>query len=653
MACTETSFVLETSHEQHDEARIPLHPPVQNMELTETRQHESDNEGSVFLEDDSDGTDEISSSDEDDDELVCPICLEHSPPRSMVAGHCQHSFCVTCLSQMLITKHKKSQRRNRRRREQSRTDFEEASINDNDDEANFASNWTKSIEGGGQCPLCRAPLPLKELKLIQDGSCLSDDVSFRNTLDQFKQQHYNNVDEEEGRRLVVSTGRRRTRRSTVASAVLSMIYGDHDERNRGRMDRLALSFCVLFMFSMTLIIIVVQVRLAGNFHNDYYNEADYYPSENDFDGEMKSVKCLPPMPVDCRENGLYQCPPKSQWFASKMIVLNETHPAVYETYPMQVASCTSDILPVLSASKSPKSEILTNQKYAWATLLGTGGWIRVERYASLSPCDGTELDVYVLDDAQHYTCHSPSSSVSQREGAHVGYAQKSCEIDPLCLLSSQVDLWSVYWLTQKGQVYAIFDERRRHDDLSSELDWDSELGFTMIEDEPTNQICDNAIALEPNFDSPYYFHDQVLVDSRTLPNSLCGVDNLNSNTGLWFQTTAPPRPRSARVQSTQLFVSVCSEGDWLSDDSSMSLLILRGGECDKFRQLPPDDLKCIASLSVNIGIATGSTEEHPYEKGDSNSCRYLGWYTLPNETYTIYFEGSSSLKMGGRISVLS
>ena len=51
MARTETSFVLETSHEQQsasDEARIPLHPPVQNVELTETRQYESDKEGSVF-----------------------------------------------------------------------------------------------------------------------------------------------------------------------------------------------------------------------------------------------------------------------------------------------------------------------------------------------------------------------------------------------------------------------------------------------------------------------------------------------------------------------------------------------------------------------------------------------------------------------------
>ena len=700
-AVVEGSVVEEEG--DHDDESIPSPRHGQHLDATSglqfprSEQEQQDSPYrpiSVGLEgsNDDSGSDDVSEDDDStsssDNELLCPICLETSPLHSMVAGHCQHSFCVPCLSQMLITKHKKEQQRNRRHRRHRRRrhhQLEQIEIEAYQDEPQTESDtnsnvqtdddhrtWTKSLEDGGLCPLCRASLPLKELKYTHDGSCLTDSDSFQKELNVLKEHYINNdpFDEEEGTALVSSTIRRRSQRRIAISAVLSFIYGDDgDGGDRGRrMDRLALTFCVLFMFGITLIAIVVQVRLAGNFHNDYYNEAEFYPADQDyFEEDMKGGgRCSPPMPTDCRDNGLYQCPPKTaKWFSGKnvghdatafdVVILNQSHSDIYQDYPVQIASC-STTLPLVSAEQ----ELFTFQKYAWATVVGTGGWIHVERYSSIPPCNGTELDVYLVDDA--HECHSSSSALSQSHVHHEGFAQKSCSFDPNCLAFNP-DLWSVEWLSQEGQVYAIFDEQRRGIDAGSTyevVEEKSNLRFTMLADRPTHQLCHNAMYLEPGSAdvSSYEIHGPMLLhDAKPIPKSICGgledsTDTNIPNIRLWFQTRAPLEPGITSNSSSHVTVSLCSDYYWYVDETYASLVIVEGTDCNQVMKLMSGDPRCIASLNIESGVPTASTaNDQPVDDGDSPGCYNLTWGASPYKIYTVYFEGSLPSDWVGTISV--
>jgi hypothetical protein len=647
---------------------------VESKQEKENEEESSHNEETVTVDfdvvkndhdrEDTVGTD-TNDEDEDSEDNACPICME--PSDSMVAGSCQHSFCVSCLSSMLKTDRKTKARARRRRRRQrqqrlagqvgagnsSRSIIITTEYNDADETvtrpyATTPRSQRQCKNYAGPCPLCRAELSLDKMTFVQDGSYLSDDESFQQELEEqrreLEQFEVDDDDDEGATDGVEGVG--------LMSGIHSNDGFDDDSsqtQEQRRHDRLVLSFCILLMFGMTIFAIVIQVRLANTFQrSDYYKEEDFLLDD------QRSTVCAPQMPADCRDNGRHTCPVKQQqWLETKMqsnpaveneestaatVTLNASHPIIRHAYPIQLASCSSTDLFTFAM-----------QKYAWATVEGTGGWIRARRSSTMVvPCNDTYLEVYLGDDCRE---------------SRGGFAT-SCDFDQDCLVYNP-DLWTVEWLSQQGVTYAIFDERRdarlssssvatkKRDHEKEEDSW-IELDFELLSDVATNQLCDNAVLLKPNALQPYNFDPVPRIYPKPSRN-ICGWNDLPPENGLWFRTTGT---------GSNLTVSACSRNDETENsmDHSVALLVLEGRQCQDLLKLKPGDNACIATLNLNAtaSVATTVTEDgsDSFENDDDSSnaaqCQWLTWETRTDQEYTIYLSTTTfSSGWYGEISVYS
>jgi hypothetical protein len=667
------------AHLGHDEEQqLDLKPEKENEEES------SHNEETVTVEfdvakNDQDREDTVATDtndeDEDSEDNACPICME--PSDSMVAGSCQHSFCVSCLSSILKTDRKQKARARRRRRRQRQqrllagpvggggnwsrsssiiitTEYNDADETVTRPYATTPRSQRQQTNYAGPCPLCRAELSLDQMTFVQDGSYLSDDESFQQELEGQRREleQFEVDDDDEGATAGVE-----------GVGLMSGIQRSHDgfeddessqTPEQRRHDRLVLSFCILLMFGMTILAILIQVRLANKSHrSDYYKEEDFLLDN------QRSTVCAPQMPADCRDNGRHTCPVKQQQLlgttiqsnpaveneesAATPVTLNASHPIIRRSYPIQLASCSSTDLFTFAL-----------QKYAWATVVGTGGWIRARRSSTMVvPCNDTYLEVYLGEDC--------------RESR--GGFTSSCEFDQDCLVYNP-DLWTVEWLSQQGVTYAIFDERRdtrlssssssvatKKRDHEKEEDHWIELDFELLSDVATNQLCDNAVLLKPNAQQPYNFDPVPRIYPKPSHN-ICGWNGVPPANGLWFRTTGT---------GTNLTVSACSRNDETEHimDNTVALLVLEGRQCKDLLNLKPGDNACIATLNLNAtsapaAVATSATQDEShslqYDDDSANAaqCQWLTWETRNDQEYTIYLSTTTfSSGWYGEISVYS
>ena len=327
----------------------------------------------------------------------------------------------------------------------------------------------------------------------------------------------------------------------------------------GRREVVAFSSCAAFVVVIYMLAIFLEVQLA-DYHEDYYNEEDFMDIP---------LACRAPMPLSCQANGRYQCKSVPQ----VPIVMDDSN-----DIPLNDARCETE-------------NGTFSQKYAWATVVGTGTWISASRNIPIM-CDHGHPNHYTLE-IYYGDCVDG-----------IGFPN-SCADDPECFFSA--DARRVQWLSKPDIVYSIFDGR--DDNRPIRIDPDHNLMVWKM-GLPSNQVCRNAIRLSPQ--EGWYNLKTSLSQGEKPPYSMCGL-KLRRERGLFFTVLGVGYPMKATVCLPQADFFV-----------EMSLLILEGSNCDEILNRGPGDAGCITNRTT---LFTG--------------CESVTWDTIDGVIYTLFINGGA------------